>query len=59
MECWTPILHGNVCDNGNGSENPAMLVNVVAELLLQDVKVFELTIYSPPPWAHAHDLAMN
>ena len=45
MECWTPILLGNVCDNGNGLENQAMLVNVVAEPFLQHVKVLELTIW--------------
>ena len=46
MECWTPILHGNICDNGNGPENMAMLVNHVVELLLQDAFVLETTIYS-------------
>ena len=51
MECWTPILHDIICDNGNGLENLAMLVDVVAELLLQDVNVLELT----SPQAHAHD----
>ena len=48
MECWTPILQGNVCGNGTGPENPAMLLNVVVEPLLQDVKVREPTIYSLP-----------
>ena len=36
MECWTPILHGNVCDHDNGPEDLAMFVNLVVELLLQD-----------------------
>ena len=49
MECHTPILHGNVCDNGNGPENLAMVVNVVAELLLQDVKVLEITVLPTGP----------
>ena len=48
MECRTPILLGNVCDYGDSPENLTMLVNVVAEPLLQDVKVLELTIYSLP-----------
>ena len=48
MECWTPVLHSNVCDNGNGPENLAMLVNVVVGPLVQNVKVLGLTIYSLP-----------
>ena len=48
MECCTPVLHDNVCDNGNGPENLAILVNLVVELLLQDAKVHEPTTYSLP-----------
>ena len=48
MECWTPILNGNSCDNADGPENLAMLVHVVAEPLHQDVKVLEPTVYSLP-----------
>ena len=46
MECQTPILHDNVCDNGYGPENLAMVVNVMVEPLPHDVKVLEPTVYN-------------